>query len=79
MMQEVTDEQREMIQRYLILTTGFDRYDEMRVQIKTVQKDIMMRKCKGNHGEGQSEEFEALITQLCDKAVQFDHLSFITQ
>ena len=79
MMQEMTDEQREMIQRYLIVNTGFDRYDEMRVQIKTVQKDIMRRKCKGNHGEGQSEEFEALITQLCDTAVQFDHLSFKTQ
>ena len=52
----------------MILTTGYDRYDEMRVQIKTVQKDIMSRKCKGNHGEGQSEEFEALITQLCDLA-----------
>ena len=57
-----------MVSRFLILTTSYDRYDEMRVQIKTVQKDIMSRKCKGNHGEGQSEEFEALITQLCDLA-----------
>ena len=37
------------------------------------------KKSKDDKGKGQSEEFEALITQLCDKAVQFDHESFKTQ
>ena len=68
-----------MIQRYLLLATAYDRYDEMRIQIKTVQEDIMNRTCKGNHGEGQSEEFAALINQLCESAVMYDHEAFCTQ